>query len=110
MFPGLIENALKNRKTTLYHFIGGYDFVYVKDAAGGIVLLGEHKQRNNFEDYNISSGRFTAMMEIFETVKDLTDCKYDESKTTNKEIKKFSLSIKKQKQLDILLSLISKEV
>jgi len=77
---------------------GGNDFVYVKDAAKGIVLLGEREQQNNFEDFNISSGKFTTIKKIFDTVKELTGANYDSSDLHGDE-KKFSLNIEKAKKV-----------
>lgn len=107
LFPKLIEAALNyknNKKTKPKPHPGGYDFVYVKGAATGIVLLGEKEQKNDFEDFNISSGRFTTIKEIFDTVKELTGYSYDENEIEKnragaKEEKKFSLSIEKAKKM-----------
>ena len=119
LFPRLIENALNcrnnkmknkivhkgnNKKTKLKPTSGGYDFVYVKDAAAGIVLLGEKEQKNDFEDFNISSGMFTITKEIFDIVKGLTGYSYDENEIVRnredeKEEKRFSLNIEKAKKI-----------
>lgn len=100
LFPKLIESALKSKKTKLKPLPGVSDFVYVKDVATGIVLLGKHEQRRNYEDYNISSGKITTNKEVFDVVKALTGCDYDNSNTFNKEeFKKFSLSIEKAKTI-----------
>jgi len=119
LFPRLIENALNcrnnkmknknahkgnNKKTKLKPTPGRYDFVYAKDAAAGIVLLGEKKQKIDFEDFNISSGIFTTIKEIFDIVKGLTGYSYDNDEIARdrkdeKEEKRFSLNIEKAKKI-----------
>lgn len=99
LFSKLIKSALRTKKIALKPLPGGSDFVYVKDVAAGIVLLGKHKQYNNFEDYNLSSGKFTTNRKVFETVKALTGCEYNNSKVIDKKIRKFSLSIEKAKKI-----------
>lgn len=99
LFPKLIESVLKTKKIKLRPSSGGSDFVYVKDVAAGIVMLGERKQRKKFEDYNLSSGRFTTIKEIFRTMRQLTHCNYEEAKEINRKVKKFSLRIKKAKKI-----------
>lgn len=98
LFPKIIEQALKYKKIDLRIHEGGNDFVYVKDAAKGIVLLGEREQQNNFEVFNISSGKFTTIKEVFDTVKNITGCSYD-SPGIYGESKNFSLNIEKAKKV-----------
>lgn len=97
LFPRIIKQALKYKKIDLKPQQGGNDFIYVKDAAKGIVLLGEREQKNNFEIFNLSSGRFTTTKEVFDVVKNLTGCSYDSADTYEKG-KKFILSIDKVKK------------
>lgn len=98
LFPRIIKQALENKKIKMKPQSGGNDFVYVKDAAKGIVLLGEREQQNNFEDFNISSGKFTTIKKIFDTVKELTGANYDNSDLHGDE-KKISLNIEKAKKV-----------
>jgi len=98
LFPRIIEQALRYEKIKLKMHPGGNDFVYVKDVANGIVLLGEREQQNNFEDFNISSGKSTTMKEVFDTVKELTGADYDNSEVCSVD-KRFSLNIEKAKKV-----------
>lgn len=98
LFPRIIEQALKYKKIDLKPQQGGNNFIYVKDAAKGIVLSGEREQKNNFEIFNLSSGRFTTIKEVFDAVKNLTGCSYDHPDTYEKG-KKFILNIDKAKKI-----------
>lgn len=98
LFPRLIEQAIKNEKIELKPSPGRYDFVYVKDVAKAIVLLGERKQKNNFEDFNISSGKYTKIKEIFDIVKEITGIDYCISDYSYSE-QKYSLNIEKAKKI-----------
>jgi UDP-glucose 4-epimerase len=97
LFPRIIEQALEYKKIKLKLNSGGNDFVYVKDAAKGIVLLGEREQQNSYEDFNISSGKSTAIKEVFDTVKELTGADYDKPELFTPG-RKFSLNIEKAKK------------
>lgn len=115
LFPRLIEHYLyanknkkKNKKQKQYKSDtkeekleakkGGCDFVYVKDAAKGIVLLGEKNQEHYFEIYNISSGKFTMIKEVFYTIEELFGYNHKRLKTTKHKEKRYSLSIEKAKK------------
>jgi len=98
LFPRLISDALDKRKTELRPFPDGNDFIYVKDAASAIVLLGGKKQISGFENYNISSGKFMAIEEIFKTIKSLTGFEYKDSNIIDKNIRKISFSVGKAKR------------
>jgi UDP-glucose 4-epimerase len=95
LFPRLIKSALQDQKIELSPNSGGYDFVYVKDVATGIVSLGEKQQQEKFEDYNLSSGKFSSLEEVFDIVGRLTGKEYLEMKSLSSGEKKFSLSIEK---------------
>lgn len=98
LFPRLIEDAIFRGHTDLSPNSNGNDFVYVKDATSGIVLLGEKEQENNFEVFNISSGRFSSTQEVFDSVKELTGTDYKiNDKDDNSEEKIFNLNIEKAK-------------
>lgn len=99
LFPRLIQDALSHNRITLKPDMSGNDFIYVKDTAYGIVLLGEQEQKDNYEVFNISSGKFTTIKDVFETVKELTGKAYDmcsEDEAKNRP-EAFSYSIEKIK-------------
>ncbi len=107
LFPKLIASALEkggkindNKKLGLSPDSGGYDFVYVKDAAKGIALLGQNGQEKHLEVYNISSGKFTSTKEVFDAVKELTGYKYNgyQQASSSKVNEKYSLLIEKAKK------------
>jgi nucleoside-diphosphate-sugar epimerase len=69
LFPKLISFAVSNSGSRPIAQTGGDNFLYVKDAAAGIVVFGERKEDSNFEVYNLSSGVYNSIIDIFEMVK-----------------------------------------
>lgn len=98
LFAKLMRDSLLKKKTTLKPLPSGNDFVYVKDVASAAVFLGERKQSALFEDYNIASGRFTTIKEVFKTIKSLTGLEYESSHVPDKKIQKISFSMEKAKK------------
>ena len=105
LFPKLISSAVRYARQKNGHAhnglspnLGGNDFVYVKDAAKGIVLLGQQEHELYLEIYNIASGRFAAIKEVFGIVEELTGYGYADVKMGYGKVKKYSLSIEKAKK------------
>ena len=82
LFPKLIKTSLEQNIIPFGPVTGGNDFIYAKDAAKGIFLLGSHSQKNSLEIFNLSSGKFTSYKEIFKIIGELTGRKYKKMKTS----------------------------
>lgn len=105
LFPRLIESSLRDKKITLSPSSGGYDFVYVKDVARGIVLVGEKEEEKRFNCFNLSSGKFSSIKEIFDIVSELTKKDYDREDNCEgnyEEREGFYLNIDKIKECGFL--------
>lgn len=105
LFPKLVSSAAeyarqKNRymNDRLSPNPGGNDFVYVKDAAKGIVLLGQQEQELYLETYNIASGKFATIKEVFDIVEEMTGYRYAYAEMSHGKVKKYSLNIEKAKK------------
>jgi len=72
LFPKLIkEILLGNNDPKMRPDEQGNDYLYVKDAARGIVLIGNQLQSSPFEIYNLGSGAFTSNLAVFKIAYDL---------------------------------------
>jgi nucleoside-diphosphate-sugar epimerase len=75
---------------------GGYDYVYVRDVAAGLVHLGLRHQSAPIDVFNMGSGRYTPILEVFETVRDLTGYQFGERPLPARHSEsRFSLSMAK---------------
>ncbi|MHC4843895.1 MAG: NAD-dependent epimerase/dehydratase family protein [Planctomycetota bacterium] len=97
LFPKLIKASLEEKIIPFGPVAGGNDFIYAKDAAKGIFLLGNHNQKNTFEIFNLSSGKSTSFKEIFKTIGELTGKKYQKMKISE-EKGRFHFDISKSKE------------
>ncbi|MEK6927953.1 MAG: NAD(P)-dependent oxidoreductase [Nanoarchaeota archaeon] len=104
IFYKIINSALNQNNIPYPPSLGGNDFIYVKDVAQIIYDISNLKNLSNFEIYNISSGKFTSMLEIFETIKKLTGKSYLPYifKKEEAEIRRFSFSANKIKSIGLV--------
>jgi nucleoside-diphosphate-sugar epimerase len=75
LFPRLVRMAVgtpRGGTVPLAPDAGGNDFVYVRDVAEGVVVVGTRHQSAALEIFNLGSGRYTPVREVFEVIQDLT--------------------------------------
>jgi nucleoside-diphosphate-sugar epimerase len=75
LFPRLVRMVSGTRRggtVPLTPAPGGNDFVYVRDVAEGVVVVGTRQQGAALEVFNLGSGRYTPVREVFEAIRDLT--------------------------------------
>jgi len=97
-FSKLIVSAIKDKKIKFSPDAGGYDFVYIKDATKGIIKLAQRKNKKKLEIFNLSSGKYSSMKQIFNLLMEITGKSYIENfllHQKNRNQKMFFLSIKK---------------
>ena len=82
LFPKLLNASLKasGKYIEMSPSPGGYDFIYVKDAARGLIHLASITPNLGSEIFNIGSDSFRTYRELFDIIAKLTKCKYKENK------------------------------
>jgi nucleoside-diphosphate-sugar epimerase len=89
-----------DNKPNEFNIFGGNDYIYVKEAAKGIVSLGQRAGQmrpDRFEVINLGSGRFTMTSEIIKELEDIFNKKLRFK--TDVEGKIYSLNMDKARSL-----------